>query len=98
MRTRKKHVEIDDICQTRASKIAGSVRFNTDGMYFYFQPNELPFDLSIDRDIYRKSLDAVISLGNLNGRVSGRKRNRLYLADGVLDILMRRRLPSSPIL
>ena len=53
------------------SKIAGSVRFNTDGMYSYFQPNELPFDLSIGRDIYRKSLDAVISLGNLNGRVSG---------------------------
>lgn len=53
------------------SKIAGSVRFNTDGMYSYFQPNELPFDLSVGRDIYRKSLDAVISLGNLNGRVAG---------------------------
>ena len=53
------------------SEIAGSVRFSTDGMYSYFQPNELPFDLTIGRDIHRRSLEAVISLGNLNGRVSG---------------------------
>ncbi|MBR4504088.1 MAG: Fic family protein [Candidatus Methanomethylophilaceae archaeon] len=53
------------------SKISGSVRFNTDGMYTYFQPNELPFDIEFSKHIYRESTSAVLSLGNLNGRVSG---------------------------
>lgn len=51
-------------------RISGSVRFNTDGMYTYFQPNELPFDLELDRGMYRRSLDAIISIANLNGRIS----------------------------
>lgn len=52
------------------SKISGEVRYSVDGGYSYFQPHDLPFDLDIPRSIYRKSLDAVISLSNLNGRVS----------------------------
>jgi len=52
------------------SKISGEVRYSVDGDYPYFQPHDLPFDLDIPRSIYRRSLDAVISLSNLNGRVS----------------------------
>ena len=53
------------------SKISGNVRFNPDGMYSYFQPNMLPFDIDFDRSIRRKSLDAIIALSNLNGMISG---------------------------
>ncbi len=53
------------------SRISGSVGFNTDGMYTYFQPNELPFDIEFGRRICRESTAAALSLGNLNGRVSG---------------------------
>lgn len=52
------------------SKISGEVRYSVDGDYSYFQPHDLPFDLEIPRSVYRRSLDAVISLSNLNGRVS----------------------------
>jgi len=52
------------------SKISGEVRYSVNGDYSYFQPHDLPFDLDIPRSIYRRSLDAVISLSNLNGRVS----------------------------
>ena len=52
------------------SKISGEVRYSVNGDYPYFQPHDLPFDLDIPRSIYRISLDAVISLSNLNGRVS----------------------------
>ncbi|MBQ7979076.1 MAG: Fic family protein, partial [Candidatus Methanomethylophilaceae archaeon] len=52
------------------SKISGEVRYSVNGDYPYFQPHYLPFDLDIPRSIYRMSLDAVISLSNLNGRVS----------------------------
>lgn len=52
------------------SKISGEVRYSVNGDYPYFQPHDLPFDLDIPRSIYRRSLDAVISLSNLNGRVS----------------------------
>jgi Fic family protein len=53
------------------SSIAGEVRFDTNGMFSYFQPSELPFDLQIGKDIIRKSRETLISLSNLNGRVSG---------------------------
>jgi hypothetical protein len=90
------------------SRISGEVRYSVNGNCSYFQPHDLPFDLDIPRSIYRRSLDAVISLSNLNGRVSattaakllsdlegdgvvrevsGRKRRKLYLADGVIEIL-----------
>lgn len=52
------------------SRISGEVRYNVNGDYSYFQPHDLPFDLDIPRSVYRMSLDAVISLSNLNGRVS----------------------------
>lgn len=53
------------------SKVSGSVRFDPDGMYPYFQPNTLPFDIDFDRGIRRRSLDAIIALSNLNGMISG---------------------------
>ena len=53
------------------SRISGEVRFGYNGSYVYFHPNDLPFDLTIDRSVYRQSTDAIISLSNLNGRVSG---------------------------
>ena len=59
------------------SKISGEVRYSVNGDYPYFQPHYLPFDLDIPRSIYRMSLDAVISLSNLNGRVSA-LRNATY--------------------
>ncbi|MBE6528374.1 MAG: Fic family protein [Thermoplasmata archaeon] len=52
------------------SEISGEVRYSMNGGYSYFQPHDLPFDMEIPRSIYRMSLDAVISLSNLNGRVS----------------------------
>lgn len=52
------------------STISGEVRYSFNGEYPYFQPHDLPFDLIIPRSIYRQSLNAIISLSNLNGRVS----------------------------
>lgn len=53
------------------SKISGEVRYGNNGSYAYFQPHDLPFDLVIPDEISRKSRDALISVSNLNGLVSG---------------------------
>ena len=68
------------------STISGQVRFDTDGMYVYFQPNELPFDLQIGKDTLRQSREALMALSNLNGRVSGMedKRKDILLSTLVL--------------
>ena len=58
------------------SSISGEVRFDTDGMYAYFQPNELPFNLQIGKDTIRQSREALMALSNLNGRVSGMDEER----------------------
>ena len=58
------------------SSISGEVRFDTDGRYAYFQPNELPFDLQIGKDTIRQSREALMALSNLNGRVSGMDEER----------------------
>lgn len=58
------------------SSISGEVRFDTDGMYPYFQPNELPFNLQIGKDTIRQSREALMALCNLNGKVSGMDEER----------------------
>jgi len=49
---------------------SGEVRYYNEGGFSYFWPNDLPFDLQLDRKIQKKIETALISLAKLNGKVS----------------------------
>ena len=53
------------------SSIAGEVRYGYNGAYAYFHPHDLPFEFEISESNRRLSMKAMLSMGNLNGRVSG---------------------------
>lgn len=50
--------------------ISGEVRFSDNGGYSYFWPNDLPFDIQLDKKIYKKVETATIALSKLDGKVS----------------------------
>ena len=49
---------------------SGEVRYYNEGGFSYFWPNDLPFDLQLDRTVQKKIETALISLAKLNGKVS----------------------------
>ena len=50
--------------------ISGEVRYSNDGGFSYFWPNDLPFDLQLDKKILKKFETAIIALSKLDGKVS----------------------------
>ena len=51
-------------------KISGEVRYSDNGEFSYFWPNDLPFDIKLDKKIYKKMETALIALSKLDGKVS----------------------------
>ena len=49
---------------------SGEVRYSDGGGFSYFWPNDLPFDLQLDKIIQKKIEKAIIILSKLNGKVS----------------------------
>lgn len=51
-------------------EISGEVRYSDNGGFSYFWPNDLPFDIELDRRMGKKVETALISLSKLDGKVS----------------------------
>lgn len=51
-------------------EISGEVRYSDNGGFSYFWPNDLPFDIELDRRMGKKVEAALISLSKLDGKVS----------------------------
>lgn len=51
-------------------KKSGEVRYSNNGEFSYFWPNDLPFDIELDKRIYKKIETAIITLSKLDGKVS----------------------------
>lgn len=49
---------------------SGEVRYSNDGGFSYFWPNDLPFDIELDKRILKKIETATIVLSKLDGKVS----------------------------
>ena len=50
--------------------ISGEVRYSNDGGFSYFWPNDLPFDIELDKKLMKKFETAIITLSKLDGKVS----------------------------
>ena len=50
--------------------ISGEVRYSNDGGFSYFWPNDLPFDIELDKKLLKKAETAIIALSKLDGKVS----------------------------
>ena len=50
--------------------ISGEVRYSNNGGFSYFWPNDLPFDIQLDKKIMKKFETAIIALSKLDGKVS----------------------------
>ena len=50
--------------------ISGEVRYSNDGGFSYFWPNDLPFDIELDKKLMKKIETAIITLSKLDGKVS----------------------------
>lgn len=50
--------------------ISGEVRYSIDGGFSYFWPNDLPFDIELDKKLLKKAEIAIIALSKLDGKVS----------------------------
>ena len=50
--------------------ISGEVRYSNGGGFSYFWPNDLPFEIELDRKIMKKAETAIINLSKLDGKVS----------------------------
>ncbi len=53
------------------SSIVGEIRYGYNGSYAYFHPHDLPFEFELSPQNRRLSMDVILSMGNLNGRVAG---------------------------
>ena len=51
-------------------RISGEVRYAYNGEYSYFFPNDLPFDIDVDKGLLSKMDKALISIARLDGKVS----------------------------
>ena len=51
-------------------RISGEVRYSNDGGFSYFWPNDLPFDIELDKKLMKKFETAIITLSKLDGKVS----------------------------
>ena len=49
---------------------SGEVRYSDNGGFSYFWPNDLPFDIELDKRILKKVETAIITLSKLDGKVS----------------------------
>ena len=49
---------------------SGEVRYSNNGGFSYFWPNDLPFDVELDKKILKKMETATIVLSKLDGKVS----------------------------
>ena len=49
---------------------SGEVRYSDNGGFSYFWPNDLPFDIELDKRILKKVETAIIILSKLDGKVS----------------------------
>ena len=50
--------------------ISGEVRYSDNGGFSYFWPNDLPFEIELDKKVLKKAETAVIALSKLDGKVS----------------------------
>lgn len=49
---------------------SGEIRYSDNGGFSYFWPYDLPFDIELDKRIYKKAETAIITLSKLDGKVS----------------------------
>ena len=51
-------------------KISGKVRYSNDGGFSYFWPNDLPFDIDLDRRMMKRVETTIVNLSRLDGKFS----------------------------
>lgn len=49
---------------------SGEIRYSSHGGFSYFWPYDLPFEIELDKKIYKKAETAIIALSKLDGKVS----------------------------